>query len=469
MIDIKQLREQTGLLDLNAALVGFLSDSRSQETIIPLSDLACCCLMRDPKTRNYKAGSKHPAMLAVVPAIYDGREGRVSIGGPDWYYTMVDNRRTYTKKRLFDPKTKEEKTRPVGILRDVFEDEPTRNMFLADDRWLNVKLSHFAQELASATPETVSGFAVCGDRGPTVPLFLAPITTDTHSRMRLRTGLALEEQLLHAAETGEWGIPTLRTLSAPDNGFLKGVNNSTVELWVPLQGITEDELRAVSTADSDYRVETGHQVFTIHNPTAEVEAKIKAVFGVNVCPEYTPVVQPGQKIQVRAGRAMFAPVQRRHWTIQELKSRADYEALCYAVALHRIFEHNGMEMLDFAFAYNPAREPWVDLTSVPRIQKIVFSTPTHRPQRHITNLACRGAGYEYDMLNISLRVEMRRPQPENSALLRRGSTKPQHKANAAAVKPADIVIAAKPAETTPAPEAEVRSYLYKLGQVGIEK
>lgn len=469
MIDINQLREQTGQLDLSTALVGFLSDSLSQETIVPLSDLVCCCLMRDQKTRNYKAGQKNPAILAVVPAIYDRNDGRVSMGGPDWYYTTVNNRRVYSKKRLFDPRTKEERTRPVGILRDIFEDEPTRNMFLADGRRLNAKLTSFARDLVSATPETVSGFAACGDHSPTVPLFLSPVSTDTRARMRLRTGPALEEQLLHIAETGEWGIPSLRTLSAPDNGFLKGINSNTVELWVPLQGITEDELRAVSTDKSEYRIEPGHQVFTITNPTEQVAAKIKAVFGVNVCPEYTAAVTPGQKIQVRAGRAMFAPLQRRHWTIQELKSRADYEALCYAVALHQTFEHNGVEMLDFSVAYDPSREPWVDLSSVPRIQKIVLAVPTHRPHRHITNLAGNGAGYDFDLLNISLRVELRRPQPDNSALHRKVSEKPQHKANAAAPRPSEIVIATKPVDTTPAKESVVRSYLRKLGQVGLSK
>ncbi len=416
MTEIDQLRAKVTKLDSSSALIGFLSEQAGRETVVPLASLTCCCLMRNPKPRHYSAGVIQPAMLAAVPVIYDNVEGKVHIGGPGWFFTTTDDhKRSYTRKRDIDPVTKEERTRPVGILRDVFEDNPERNMFLADDRKLNKRLVQHANQLVSATPENSPGFAPCGDSCPSVPTLLSPITPLARSFMRLRRGPELEAQLIHCAETGEWGIPGLHTLSAPDNGTLKGLTDTSVELWVPLQGITEEELNAVCTDESEYRVEAGHQVFVINDPTAHVEAKIRAVFGVSVCPNYRPVVAPGQAIQVRAGRAMFAPLQRKHWDIKDLSDRADYEGLLYAAALHTVYEHNGIEMLDFAYAYNPAREPWVDLTSVPCIQKISLSHGRGHANS-ATSLSCRGAGFELDMLNISLRVEMRRRAGHPSAV-----------------------------------------------------
>jgi hypothetical protein len=429
MIDTKTLRDQAAGLDPQFALVGFFSASRRGESLIPLADLTVCCLTRNPKARQYRNGSNRPAMLAAVPALYDTTDGQVHIGGPDWYWMRQDHKRVYLRQRQYCPVKRllksgvlghEEKTRPVGVLRDLFEDDEKQSMCLTESRSFDTRLAEFAHAMLSTSKESDPCFNTYGDQSPSLPLFLSPITPTTY--MKLRRGDELDQQVLHCAGTGEWGIPGLFTLSAPDNGILRGVSDSSVELWVPLIGITGEELLQAHASYSKgqpptYRVETlegqEYQVSTIENPTWAVEARVFDVFGVNICPIFKPAVSKGQSVQVRAGRAMFEPVPRRRCTLNELKARPDYEALCYVAALHSTYEAQGVEFLDLAYAFNPVKEPLVDFAGFSTVQKIRCSTAAgSKYKNHVTNLAAKGDGYTVDLLNISLRAEMRRKARE---------------------------------------------------------
>lgn len=434
---IDTLRDKAEGLDPQFALVGYFGPSLREDKVIPLSDLTVCCLIRNPRERTYSGRKRNkPAMLACVPGIYDPVEGQVHIGGPNWYWIQKNRKRIYVRERQTHQGV--EVTRPVGVLRDIFENTPHHPMELDPERSLmNKQLVEYADEMLSASADTDPCYNVWGDTSPTPPRFLSPITP--HTYMKLRMGAALDEQVLHCAETGEWGIRELYPLVAPDNGYLKGTSGNSVELWVPLEGITEAELleareRAGITTIPDYRVEENHQVFTYKNPTFKVEKEIYQVFGVNVCPVYRPVVQPGETIAIRANRAMFVPVPKKRYTIAELKKRSDYEALCYAAALHDMYDVNGVEMLDLSYAFNPTREPWVDLEGVSPIQRIKYSrSSTVKRYTDANNLACKGDAYNIDLLHISLRVEMRK-----NAMIRHAQLAAEKRAAAKAAQGAKV-------------------------------
>lgn len=418
MFDPVSLQESANRLDSQFALLGFFDATMRNRSMFPLADLVCCCLTRSPKTRHYGEVINKPAMLASVPAIYERHEGVVHVGGPDWHWILKQGRRQYTRTRLFEEhesllrngqRGRAEKTRPVGVLRDLFETGPHQNMYLNPAKSFDDKMARFAEQLLAASPTTDRAYSRWGDRYPTVPTFWTPVTPKNF--MKLRWGDSIDAQVLHCAETGEWGISDLHRLAAPDHGILKWVGPETVELWVPLNGITEQELleHRVEQSPPDYRVENDHQVFTIESPTTIVEQKIQETYGVSLCPVYRPAVQKGQDLEIRAGRAMFSPVPRKSWTVEELKKRPDYEALCYAVSLKDSIDHEGTTMLDLQYCWNPQRDPWVDLSHISAIQRIRFSAPMNQGKyRHVGNLATRGDGYQLDMMNISLRVEMRR-------------------------------------------------------------
>lgn len=460
MFDPVKLRELATKLDSQFALLGFFDATMRNRPMFPLADLVCCCLTRSPKIRHYGEVQNKPAMLASVPAIYERQEGVVHVGGPDWHWILKQGRRQYTRTRVFDEHEsllrngqmgKAEKTRPVGVLRDLYETGPHQNMFLSPVKSFDDKMAKFAEQLLEAGPDTDRCYSRWGDRYPTVPTFWSPVTPKSY--MKIRWGDAIDAQVQHCAETGEWGIPDLRSLAAPDHGILKHAGPETVELWVPLNGISEAELLDVRAqrgekGEPNYRVEHDHQVFTIESPTTSVEQKIQEIYGVSLCPVYRPAVQKGQDVEIRAGRAMFSPVPRKAWTIEELKKRPDYEALCYAVSLKDTIEHEGMEMLDLQYCWNPVRDPWVDLSRVSAIQRIRFSAPmNHGKYRHVGNLATRVDGCHLDMMNISLRVEMRR------RALERETAKKALATSVAAPEPVKVEVGPSPDITAAVPQA----------------
>jgi hypothetical protein len=349
-------------------------------------------------------------MLVEAPAFYS--EDAVRIGGPGWFAYDKDGQRHYTRLRQV-PDKGGRNTRRADRLKDVQEDNLAREDFVLNPaRSDDARTIKFVHEMLSAD---VNG----SDNRISVPAFYTQ--KPHHSYLRLRAGRALYERVQMCAETGEWGLDTIMTMCAEDRGVARRVGSKEIELKVDYK-IDHDEEDLGELARQGRVVRGTDKISVFHkvtDPTDDVVREIFSVFGVNRGLELEPVIADGQSLRVCAGQTLWVPIPRGQYSLEALRKRDDFEALCYLAALHHKTNHEGVgEFFNLEYVH-ASGEVFADMNSIQNITKVRVVNTAGKFVPEVA-LVSRGSDHIADLMCTTSRDEInkskeRRAQAEAKA------------------------------------------------------
>lgn len=393
----KMLKDR--VLQRGYALLGYFSKDK-KTGIVPLHDLACCCLLLLTEPRKYIGWSQSPAMLAEVPAFY--AEDAVCIGGPGWFIHHPNGQKAYTRERqALGENGRICNTKRSDRLKDVWEDDMKRDSFaLNPTRSDDARTIAFLHTMLADERHRRTDGITSSDKAVSVPSFYCQ--KPGNSYLRLREGPELLTRVQTCAETGEWGVLSSANMTASGRGVVKNLGKE-LELRVEFK-TDHDAADLLQCERQGHRVvRTAEHIavfFKIEDPTAEIELEIFNIFGVNRGLEFMPVVGAGKSLRVCAGQTLWVPVPRGRYSVEELQKRDDFEALCYLAALQTKDDETGFGgYYDLAFVHPADSEQvFADLGSIPTISKIRLTSSSGNYIPDVV-LSSRGADH---VANFSL-------------------------------------------------------------------
>lgn len=322
---LKELREKLKSLDTSITLVGFFNlDNPDNCTFFPSSDAVVITLNRDTRNRREKIET------SVVPIIEEG--GRAHIGGDNWFYRFHEGKRHYTRSNVntgnFGPKH----NRPVGIVKDLNE---TKDVPSA----LTLKTFQDVHLLRALTQMVDEEKRLEAEKYMKAPKLMLPVS----GHMRLRRGSALDNLVLDCAVKGIWANGRTGNF-VRSNCKVKGVSDDVVIARTPLLGghVADGEV------DPDVVIEDGHIVEEIHNPEGRASIAISNIFGVTVRVKLVAVVGQDEEAELFENQTIFAPLPKGDYTLEQLKARPDWEALCYLAVLSNTEHRGNVEYVDYS-------------------------------------------------------------------------------------------------------------------------
>lgn len=181
----------------------------------------------------------------------------------------------------------------------------------------------------------------------------------------------------------------------------KALSNAQSGIWDFVTSDGSNELHALTRGNAVFDSET-NEVFiddkaggqSVDKECSEqfLEKEIMTNFGKCVKISLQPAID-SMDGYVQAGQSLFRPVEKRDWTLQELKAREDWPTLAHLAAFTEAYRHAGHVIFD-ADMVEAEQEPWVDGNRTTICTSVVNRPPALRDSS--------SAG-EMDLFNTPLR------------------------------------------------------------------
>jgi len=336
---LQEIRAKAESMPREDTLIGWFTrevDQIGSSFLARISDVFVVMLSWD-LDHVYRA-FKHPLTMVVAPAIW--HKSRAYIGGLGWKRLGVWPQRVqYLPPVPHLPAEEQRKGAPVGWFYVIFDE--SGGLFSPDEKKGTVL--HRAFEAALDLLNWDQESQLLGDRQITMPTLLSCRTPQAY--LHLRPSSVLDHQVLHCAYSGIWQAPIHSFTST-----FRGTAFAT-EKQVDLtpEGATAPT-ESFERCDAESALE-----LAIRNDFGEVVAvQLQSVF---------PLRKPAH---VQLGQPLFRPIEKKNWTIEELKSRPDWPTLVHMAALSMASPYAGHTLYD-ADLVESETEPWVDMRrSAPR-------------------------------------------------------------------------------------------------------
>lgn len=395
---LKELRESVKSLDPAYTLIGFFNIENPDECVLfPTSDCAVIALTRDTHV-----AERETVQVSLLPIIES--EDKSHIGGENWFS------HTYRGKTVYSRKSDGVggRNRPVGLLRDLLQTKLNRSTMTVD-HFRDVQLLKCLKTMLDESGRLTH------QKHIRAPRILLPVI----GRLRLRHGSALENLVINCASKGLWTSNRIAN-AVRKNTSVTILSNDEVITKTPLMhggGIVDGDV------DPDAEIVNGHVVETMHNPADKARAVIFELFGVTVPVTFFPVAAVGETVDLAEQQTLFTPLPRRDlrrpYSLEELKSRPDYEALCYLAVLSSIERHKSMEYIDSAFVIGDGTaESIIHITDAEPVQRVMTTVREASGRKRFSpyTLSQHLDHVDIDLFNVPVRAENRRLRKERREL-----------------------------------------------------
>ena len=359
---LAEIRKGIVKIPKNEVLVGWFTkevDSIGESFLARVSDVFVVMLGWDHD--RVFSQFKTPITMTVMPVLWHAR--KAFIGGLGWQRTGA-----WPEKVRYLPPNSEEKGSPVGWFYAVSDE--SGGPYSPDNKKGSILRRAFeaAADLLRWNEEEASPI---GDRKIGMPVIMSSRTQRTH--LKLRESQALDEQVLGCATSGLWPFPAR---SDDVSSMCRGTFMTK-----------GSELRI--TPEDDKTVE-----HVIDKTSAEslLEIAIRHNFGevVRVNLDFALEQQAGY---VQLGQPLFRPIEKKDWTLEELKARKDWKVLASLGALATARNYAGAMLLDVDLVESNI-EPWIDGRYFPMRTRVI------NRQSALKEVTPCG---EIDLYNFSLR------------------------------------------------------------------
>jgi hypothetical protein len=380
---LQELRRSAEKLPADVTMLGWFGRATPDDRYVPVDRLYCVSISRSFFPREYRLQKMktQPALVSVAPVIW--QDGVLHVGGTGWWQHIRHGEVVYTRKPVNE-------ARPVGVLRDVFDNDPRSPVHFRPDAPTPVgifdrKIIQWTRQLLDEhSTQAKPGSGRWGDTNVIPPSFFCPALR-THP-LRLRHGPALERIIRHCAEYGQWAIQEdaakVGELRASVRGLARRTDESSIHFIGddPEQGTLEDHYSA-------YRAST------------QLEHLISEVFHVDMGVSLVPLVSSGGT-RVREGQSLFGPVPKGVLPEGDLQDHSAYPAMAYMAALTTLRAVDGVPRIDCSTIIGAdVHKPVALFDGIEgRVQRL--------PNR-ARALRLQNEGISFDMSRLSVREVMR--------------------------------------------------------------
>jgi hypothetical protein len=191
--------------------------------------------------------------------------------------------------------------------------------------------------------------ATYGDRKIGMPMLLAAKSERRY--LKLRDCSALDEQILSCACSGVWKFPSGESELVSGTRGSVDWDESLGEMVITPESKQED-MTLVSRSSAE----------------CLLEVALRHHFGEMVKVNLQPTTTDGH---LQLGQPLFRPIEKKEWTLPELKARADWPVLAHLAAFTTSIPHaDDVRLFDTDMVVS-GNEPWVDARRFPVRTRIV--------------------------------------------------------------------------------------------------